>query len=190
MSPDESTGPDAAHGPAAEALLYPRAPRLCVESHLTYYTTPTSLTWVLETMLPPERRLQIAQEIATTYEMYHVEILQAVKPVVIGGFLDAMQVVEEDLAEAVAQRREALERLASRYQDDVVDQELVPLIREQIWPIVRKHAEPLAKLRHARAAARSKTGSSGRENSTSGRPSGAATSMSTYGVQLERPRFV
>ncbi len=63
---------------------------------------------------------------------------------IIGGLVDAMQVVEEDLAEAVSRRRESLEHLGSRYQDHVVDQELVPLIREQIWPIVKKHAEPLA----------------------------------------------
>ena len=122
----------------------PTPSRICVESQLTYYTTPTSLAWVLETMLPPQRRIEIAQEIAATYEAYHAEIVQALKPVIIGGLVDATQVVEEDLAAAVSRRREQLERLASRYQDHVVDQELVPLIREQIWPIVQKHAEPLA----------------------------------------------
>jgi hypothetical protein len=135
---------DAPAGPTAEALLYPSAPPLYVESQLTYYVTPTSLTWVLETMLPPQRRIEIAQELAATYEAYHAEILEALRPVIVGGLLDASQVVEEDLAVAVARRREQLERLGSRYQDHVVDQELVPLIREQIWPIVQKHAEPLA----------------------------------------------
>jgi hypothetical protein len=144
LPPGESAAPGTPIGPAAEALLYPSAPRICVESCLTYYTTPTSLGWVLETMLPPDRRVQIAQEIVATYEAYHAEILRALKPVIIGGLVDAMQVVEEDLAEAVSRRRESLERLGSRYQDHVVEREIVPLIRDQIWPIVKKHAEPLA----------------------------------------------
>ncbi|MHB9079364.1 MAG: hypothetical protein ACYC3X_17955 [Pirellulaceae bacterium] len=131
-------------GVTAEALLYPNAPRVGVESYLTYYTTPRSLSWVMETMLPPEKRFQIAEEIVNTYEPYHAEILQAMKPVIVGGLLDAMQVVEEDLAEAVSRRRESLEQLGRRYQDRVVSQELVPLIRQQVWPIVKKHVEPLA----------------------------------------------
>ena len=96
-------------GPAAEALLYPNAPVLCSESYLTYYTTPRSMSWVMETMLPPEKRFEIAQEILVTYEAYHAEILDAIKPVIVGGVLDAMEVVEEDLVRAIDGRREELE---------------------------------------------------------------------------------
>ena len=100
-------------GVMVEALLYPAAPPIGIESHLTYYTTPRSLTWVMETMLPPERRAEIAQEIVVTYESYHAEILQAIRPVIVGGLLDAMEVVEEDLAEALSRRHASLEQLAS-----------------------------------------------------------------------------
>ncbi len=131
-------------GVMVEALLYPAAPPIGIESHLTYYTTPRSLSWVMETMLPPERRAEIAREIIITYESYHAEILQAIRPVIVGGLLDAMEVVQEDLAEALSRRHASLEQLAQRYQDRVVDQEIVPLIRQQVWPIVKKHAEPLA----------------------------------------------
>ena len=55
-----------------------------------------------------------------------------------------MQVVEEDLARGRVAPARSAGTSGSRYQDHVVDQELVPLIREQIWPIVQKHAEPLA----------------------------------------------
>lgn len=128
----------------AEVLLYPHAPVVCQESYLLYYSTPTSLTWVMETMLPESKRAQIAEEILGTYQSYHAEILQALRPVIIGGLTDAMNVVEEDLANALADRRELLDQLGSRYQDRVVEQELVPLVRDQVWPIVKKHGEPLA----------------------------------------------
>ncbi len=133
-----------APGPVAEALLYPHAPALCDRSHLTYYTTPQSLAWVMETMLPPEKQIRIAQEILYTYEEHHREILDALKPIVMGGLFDAMEVVEQDLTTALSRRREQLENLGSRYQDRVVEQDIVPLVRQEIWPIVTRNAEPLA----------------------------------------------
>jgi hypothetical protein len=66
------------------------------------------------------------------------------KPVVVGGFADAMEVVEDDLAAALVRHREKLEGLASRYQSRVIEQEIVPLVRKEIWPIVERHAKPLA----------------------------------------------
>jgi hypothetical protein len=131
-------------GPLAEALLYPHAPPVYTDSSLTYYTTPTSMTWVMETMLPQEKRVKIAEEIVTTYQSYHAEILDLLEPVVIAALTDAMEVVEEDLIASLARHRSDWEALGNRYQDRVVEQELVPLMREEIWPIVRQHAEPLA----------------------------------------------
>ena len=52
----------------AEALLYSTAPRWADEAAVSYYTTPDSLDWVLQTMLPPEKRRQIAAEISETYQ--------------------------------------------------------------------------------------------------------------------------
>ena len=98
----------------------------------------------METMLPPDKRLQIAEEILTAYEMHHVQILGALRPIVVDGFSDALEIVELDLAAALRRHREDLEELGSRYQGRVVEQEIVPLVRQEIWPIVRHHAEPLA----------------------------------------------
>ena len=98
----------------------------------------------MEMMLPDEKRSRIAQEIMLSYEGHRAEILLAAKPVIVGGLRDALRIVEEDLAVAVARHRDALEQLGSRYQDHVVERELVPLLRHEIWPIVRRCVEPLA----------------------------------------------
>lgn len=128
----------------AEALLYPHAPAPTQRSYMTYYTTPRSLTWVLDTMLSPEKQARIAEEILWVYESFSSEILEALKPVVVGGFLDAVEVVEGDLTAALHRHREPLEELATRYQTQVVEEEIVPLVREEIWPVVQRRAEPLA----------------------------------------------
>jgi len=142
--PGRSGDSDHVDATLLQALLYPSAPQLTDGTALTYYTTPESLTWVMETMLPPEKRDMIAWEITATYQEYHAEILRALKPVIMAGVFDALRVVEDDLAEAVNRRRAELEQLASRYQEQVVEKEVVPLVRNEIWPIVRKHAEPVA----------------------------------------------
>ena len=142
VDPKRTAGQPAVTG--AEALFYPNAPSLSNKVELTYYATPNSMTWVIETMLPPEKRQQIAEEITDTFKAHHEEILRELKPIMVAGFYDAMRVVEQDLTDAVVHRRDALEQLGSRYQQDVVQQEVVPLVRKEIWPIVREHAEPLA----------------------------------------------
>jgi hypothetical protein len=134
-----------AAGPTFEALLYPHAPPLVRGSYMEYFTTPRSMKWVMETMLPAKKRAAIAQEIVAAYRTYHAEILEALKPVVIAGFADTLRVAERELTREFTRRRDALERIADRYQEDVVRKKIVPLVREQIWPIVRRHAEPLAR---------------------------------------------
>lgn len=140
----QETADGAKHVTKVEALFYPGAPSLHTVTEVRYYANPNSMDWVVETMLPPDKRQEIAAEIAATYDAHHAEILQALKPVVVSGFYDAMAVVEQDLASAVARRRDELQQLGSRYQEQVVEQEIVPLVRREIWPIVRQHAEPLA----------------------------------------------
>lgn len=143
--PRDSFDPsDTTAGPLFEALLYPNAPHVGRDSYMKYYTTPRSLTWVMETMLPPEKQARIAREIVATYETYRGEIVDAIRPVVTAGLFDALSVAEDDLAKAVARRRGELTKLGERYQDDVVQQEIIPLVRKEIWPIVQRHAEPLA----------------------------------------------
>ncbi len=137
-------GAEPALGPVAEALLYPAAPDVDGRAHLTYFTTPRSMTWVMETMLPPEKRELIAEEILYAYQSLQGEILEAVRPVIVGGLTDAVEIVEEDLAVALARHRTELENLAGRYQSKVVEQEIVPLVRQEIWPVVQRRAEPLA----------------------------------------------
>jgi hypothetical protein len=129
---------------SAAALIYPTAPRFGNQSRLVYYSTRDSLGWVVETLLPPEKRLQITQEIAATYATRRAQILQALQPVVISSLKDALQVIEQDLAVAVNQQRAALERLSDRYQEQVVEEEILPLVRQEIWPLVRRRVQPLA----------------------------------------------
>jgi hypothetical protein len=128
----------------AVALLYPASPTLRSDAQLVYFSTRDSLTWVVETLLPPEKRELITREIAATYTAHRTRILAALQPVVVRGLADALRVIEQDLKTAVARHRDELEQLGNRYQEEVVEEEILPLVQREIWPIVREHAKPLA----------------------------------------------
>lgn len=128
----------------AEALFYASAPARSAEDRLVYHASPDSMEWVLETMLPPGKREQIAQEMSQAFEQHHEEILAELMPIIEASLSEGFAVVEEDLAAAIVARRGEFESLGSRYQRDIVERELVPLVKTEIWPIVRKHAQPEA----------------------------------------------
>jgi hypothetical protein len=129
---------------AGEALFYPHAPPLGAAARLEYYATPDSLEWVVETMLPPEKRQAIAQELSLAFETHQEEILRELRPVVEQGFREALAVVEQDFPKVVERHRPELEKLGDKYRGEVIEKRLVPLVRTEIWPMVQRRAQPLA----------------------------------------------
>ncbi len=128
----------------AEAMLYPSAPALSEHVELTYVATPDSLAWVVQSLLPPEKRTIIAGELSTALQAHRQEILNALRPVAEQSVRDALAVIEQDLPPVLARHRPELEAIAARYHKDIVEAEIVPLVQHEVWPIVRRHGEPTA----------------------------------------------
>jgi hypothetical protein len=102
------------------------------------------LEWVLQTLLPPEKRAQIARELSGALELHRAEIMEALRPVIDASLPEALRVVEEELKVAVTERRKEWARLGGKYQREIVEQRLSPLAKQEIWPIVLTHVEPVA----------------------------------------------
>ncbi len=130
---------------SAQARLYSHAPTLAPSMQLEYYATPDSLDWVLATMLPPQKREQIASELSIAFQEHQEEIVRSLRPVVEEGFREGLSVVEQDLPKAVQRHRAELQQLGQRYQGEIVEKRLAPLVQKEIWPLVQRRAEPLAK---------------------------------------------
>lgn len=128
----------------AELLLYAGAPEVGNDSQVIYYETPGSMEWVLKTMLPPEKREQVIEEMSDAFAAHQDEILAALRPVVEASFREGLAVVEQDLAASLKRHKPELEQLGGKYQHEIVEREIVPLVRQEIWPIVRRRAEPTA----------------------------------------------
>src|SRR5690606_11278116 len=124
-----------------QAELYPGAPPLSGDVELMYYSTPDSLAWVAQTLLPAEKRQVIAAELSSTFEAHRDEILAALKPIAQRSVQDALSVIEADLPPALARHRKELEAIGARYHKEIVEAEIVPLVQDEVWPIVRRHGE-------------------------------------------------
>ncbi len=130
--------------PRVQAVFYATAPPLSPRSTLTYHQTPDSLESVLRTMLPADKRKQITEELTLAFEQNREEVLRQLRPVVEGAIRDALAVVEQEVPKALVQHQDDWERLAGKYQREILERQIVPLVRSEVWPIVRRHAEPMA----------------------------------------------
>ena len=130
--------------PRVQAVFYATAPPLSSRSVLTYHQTPDSFEWVLRTMLPAEKRKQIADELKLAFDQNREEVLRQLRPVVEGAIRAALSAVEQEVPQAIARHRDDLERLGGKYQREILERQIVPLVRSEVWPIVRRHAEPMA----------------------------------------------
>ena len=128
----------------AEALFYADAPAIDAGGRVTYYAMPESLSWVVHTLLPPERRRRVARELSAALEAHHREIFLALRPTIEQSLRDAYAIVEQDLADALARHRDELDALGDKYRREIVEREVLPLVKTEIWPVVRRHAEPAA----------------------------------------------
>ncbi len=129
---------------AAEALFYSSAPELPEGARLAYYDSGRTMEWVLATMLPDQKRAEVAGLIKRAYAQHHDEILAALLPLVNQSLRDAFVVVERDLPASITRHSARIEELGRKYQKDIVEEKITPLVKNEVWPIVQRHARPMA----------------------------------------------
>lgn len=130
---------------SAKAIFYPDAPPVPQGSSLTFYETPQSAGWIVKAMTSNEKWQEVLNAISDTIAEHQGEIVAALRPIVEQSLIDSFEVVKEDLPNALAKRKEALQALGEKYEREIIKKKLVPLVKSEIWPDAREHAIPLAK---------------------------------------------
>jgi hypothetical protein len=128
----------------AEATFYASAPLLRSGARLEYREASSSLAGVVTTLLPPAKRAQILQMLGEALQQHENEIVATFQPLLVDTISDAATGLEEDLAAAVARHRKELDDLGAKYHREIVEAEIVPLMRDVLLPIVRHRVEPVA----------------------------------------------
>jgi hypothetical protein len=127
----------------AIAKIYSSAEPIGVNDRLTYVPATESMSWVIASMLTPERRERIGQLLFEAYQDHHQEIVENFRPIVEDSLREASAIILEDLRAVAPEYEAQWQALGDRYRDELVNRRLVPLLREEIWPLVVRESEPL-----------------------------------------------
>ena len=127
----------------AYAELFGSGPADLGGMQVAYHSTPESIEWVLQTMLPPATRERIRQLVVEAYKEHQAEIMAELQPVLEKTFRDATQMIKAEFRRSVLRRDQQIQQLGQRYQTDLVDERLVPLVQEEIWPIIERLGKPI-----------------------------------------------
>lgn len=128
----------------ATVTFFGTAPDLSAVDYLNYHQPGDDTAWVIETMLPPEKRREITRLIMDAYTRDSETIIAAMRPIITKSFSEAATIVKEDLQAAFTHREDQFRKMGAKYQHELIEDQLVPLLREEIWPIVKAEGEPLA----------------------------------------------
>ena len=132
-----------AYGKRAYAKLYPNAPELTSQDYFAYHDTPESMGWVIEQMLPPEKRQAYTEKLLSTFAENQQELNELLKPIIKKSIAESVVVIQADLKVALEKRADEIREIGSRLQTDLVKEDLVPLVREEIWPVIQAEATPV-----------------------------------------------
>ena len=126
----------------ASALVYPSTPALGSQPAVVYHTKPDTIVWVIEALITPERKASMLRDLQQAIEVHRTEIVAAFQPVIEQTLRDLRGVLEQDLPPALERHRPEFEALSAKYRRDILNQELLPLVKSDVLPIVRQRAEP------------------------------------------------
>lgn len=125
-------------------ISWNRADVLPNECDLIHYRNSGRLEDIVATMLPAEKRLLIQQRLAAAISEHGQELSASFAPLVQASLQRSLPVIQEEFQLAVERHRDQIDVLVGRWNDELVNERLIPLARREIVPIVRKHGEPTA----------------------------------------------
>ena len=128
----------------ATLTLYGSAPSLQPGDYFERHATDRSMGWVVQTMMSPEMKTKIGNLIINSFDRNRDVLVAAFEPVVKASISDASVILREDLEKSFDRHQDDIDRLSERFQNDLLQQQILPLVQDEIWPIVQEESRPLA----------------------------------------------
>lgn len=111
-------------------------------SRVTLVRVPQTASWILRTLVPPEKGELLWQEWNRTLFLHREEIFDAIQPLSQKVLDDLQTIVIEDLPRALARREESLRSLGQKLQREVIQEEFQPILENELWPILARRVRP------------------------------------------------
>ncbi|KLU05285.1 hypothetical protein RISK_002648 [Rhodopirellula islandica] len=94
---------------------------------------------VIATLLPKPKREQLARQISAAMREHGEEISEAMLPLVFETFRQSLPVIESELAASLKRHDVELESITARFREEIVQDQMVPLVRTEVLPVLRLH---------------------------------------------------
>ncbi|MGV3483499.1 MAG: hypothetical protein ACO1RT_03665 [Planctomycetaceae bacterium] len=111
---------------------------------LLAYRNRGRLEDAIELMFPPEKRQRIERLLATAMKQHGQRIASRIGPILERSLRESLPIIERGVRASIARHRREVDLLARRWNDDIIEERLLPLARQEIVPIVREHGGPVA----------------------------------------------
>jgi len=127
----------------ARVSIYPEhSDVLRAETRAESFVVRVGATWVMETILPPERLQAIREKAALFFEREGVALREALWPELRQALLDVISMYEQELPKALAARSEEWRAIYERHRDGAVKKHLAPALREVVLPLAEEQLGP------------------------------------------------
>ncbi|EMI26465.1 hypothetical protein [Rhodopirellula europaea] len=94
---------------------------------------------VIATLLPKPKREQLAKKISAAMRAHGKEISEAMLPLVFETVRQSLPVIESELTASLKRHDAEVEAIATRFREDVIQEQMVPLVRTEVLPVLQLH---------------------------------------------------
>ena len=94
---------------------------------------------VIATLLPKPKREQLAQKISAAMRTHGKEISEAMLPLVFETVRQSLPVIESELTASLKRHDAEVKAIATRFREDIIQEQMVPLVRTEVLPVLQLH---------------------------------------------------
>ncbi len=134
---------DDAEGRRIEVMFDPAiADRIDSHAKFTAFSSGASIAWTYRSLLPEHVRARITAEWTEFVAANRQRLTEILIPLAKDLLHELQPVIAEETVAALDRHRGEVDAISTRYRDTILKPRLLPLLKDEIWPLVLKHGEP------------------------------------------------
>lgn len=102
------------------------------------------LSEMVQTLMPPEKRRRISERLAAAMSAHGEALARELVPLVEESLRRSLPVIEDEFRRSIARHQHELDQAADRFHRELVQKRLIPMAKQEILPVVKRHGQPPA----------------------------------------------
>lgn len=110
------------------------------------HRTTGSLSEVTATLLPPDKRREVAELLGRWASENGRRVAGELVPILESALIRSLPLIRQGIAQSLSRHDAEVSAVGRKFQTDVVNDKLLPIARSRLIPIVRRHADEPARV--------------------------------------------